>query len=112
MERLDHNDQSNILPGSGQLFGSLQRQQAAHAEAAKKVRALRLKVLQFGDVIGRHFFQSSTLNKISVEALSLKGIDRLIRFQMVYQTVIIQYIPAKSMHQEKRRLGPSRPHGN
>ena len=83
MDRLNHDDQSNFLPGRGELFRGFQSQQPAQAEAANEIGPFRLKAPQFGDISCRHFFQSRVLNQISIEAACLKRIDRLIRFQLM-----------------------------
>src|SRR2546423_3482153 len=105
-------DESDFLRLIAKLTSHLERDQTPERPSAEKIRALRLHLTHFTDVVSGHVVDASQRLLPPIDPPRLKGIEGLLRIEMSRQLLKLNDIPARGMNTKEWSLRSVRLNGH
>src|SRR5205814_2309667 len=105
-------DEFDFLRLIAKLASHFERDQTPEGPSAEKIRALRLDLAHFTDVVRGHVVDASQRLLPAIDPLRLKGIEGLLRIEMSRQLLKLNDIPARGMNAKEWSLRSIRLNGN
>ena len=103
--RVEHDEKADLLPLRAEPLRHLPGHEPAEGGASEVVRAVGLQLADLLDVVSGHLLDGIEARHLSVEALRLDPVERLLRVEVAAEVLELEDVPADPMDAVEGRAG-------